>query len=49
MKTAQTLEPSPTTRAIEVAHQAHLSEALRSENWERRGLLRRLTHNSGSR
>ena len=48
MKTPQTQEPSATTRAIELAHQAQLREALRSENWERRGLFRRLTY-AGSR
>ena len=49
MKATRNSQPSATTRAITAADQAHLREAHRSENWERRGLLRRLTYSSAER
>jgi hypothetical protein len=36
----------PTSRAIAVAHDAHLRESLAAVIWERRGFLGRLTRSS---
>lgn len=46
---ATTQQHAATTKAIAAVDQAHLIQAHRGENWERRGLLRRLTRNSPSR
>lgn len=49
MKTATSSQHEATAKAIEAVDQAHLSEVRRGENWERRGILRRLTRSSESR
>jgi hypothetical protein len=36
-------ELGPTSRAVIAGDEAHFQEAIRSDRWERRGLLQRLT------